>query len=156
MCDYIAKSTKTVERKVANVRAFFGSKEQFEKAKGGRTHYRVILSFDVPATNSQIRGLTNQFLQDTFPRAIAFGAIHRDTEHPHVHLFLHARQTDGKKIYLSRQEYASIDEKWAKIYSKFAGGERKRVCRAYSQERRNKTVEDRNRGSVSKRRTDST
>jgi len=58
---------------------------------------------------SQIRDLTNQFLKDTFPKAIAFGAIHRDTEHPHVHVYLHARQTDGKKIYLSRQEYASID-----------------------------------------------
>jgi hypothetical protein len=112
---------RRLKEKVANVRAFFGSKEEFEKAKGGRTHYRVILSFDVPATNSQIRDLTNQFLKETFPKAIAFGALHRDTEHPHVHLYLHARQVDGKKIYLSRQEYASIDEKWAKIYSEFAG-----------------------------------
>lgn len=111
---------RRLKEKVANVRAFFGSKEELEKAKGGRTHYRVILSFDVPATNSQIRDLTKQFLKETFPKAIAFGAIHRDTEHPHVHLFLHARQVDGKKIYLSRQEYASIDEKWAKIYSEFA------------------------------------
>lgn len=110
-----------LKEKVANVRAYFGSKEQFEKAKGGRTHYRLILSFDVPATNSQIRDLTNQFLKETFPKAIAFGAIHRDTDHPHVHLYLHARQVDGKKIYLSRHEYASIDEKWAKIYSEFAG-----------------------------------
>src|SRR6185503_4045095 len=46
---------------------------------------------------------------------------HRDTEHPHVHLYLHARQVDGKKIYMTRQEYASIDERWAKIYSEFAG-----------------------------------
>jgi hypothetical protein len=52
---------RRIKEKVANVRAFFGSKEQFEKAKGGRTHYRVILSFDVPATNSQIRDLTNEF-----------------------------------------------------------------------------------------------
>lgn len=112
---------RRLKEKVANVRAFFGSKEEFEKEKGGRTHYRVILSFDVPATNSQIRDLTNQFLKETFSKAIAFGAIHRDTEHPHVHLFLHARQIDGKKIYLSRQEYASIDEKWARIYSEFEG-----------------------------------
>jgi hypothetical protein len=112
---------RRLKEKVANLRAFFGSKEEFEKAKGGRTHYRVILSFDIPAANSQIRDLTNQFLKETFPKAIAFGAIHRDTEHPHVHLYLHARQVDGKKIYLSRQEYGSIDEKWAKIYSEFAG-----------------------------------
>lgn len=116
-----SNARRRLKEKVANVRAYFGAKEQFEKAKGGRTHYRVILSFDVPATNSQIRDLTNQFLKETFPKAIAFGAIHRDTEHPHVHLYLHARQIDGKKIYLSRQEYASIDERWAKIYSEFAG-----------------------------------
>jgi hypothetical protein len=115
------KARRRLREKVANVRAFFGSKEQFEKANGGRTHYRVILSFDVPAANSQIRDLTNRFLEETFPKAIAFGAIHRDTEHPHVHLFLHARQVDGKKIYLTRHEYGSIDEKWAKIYSEFAG-----------------------------------
>jgi di/tripeptidase len=116
-----SNARRRLKEKIANVRAYFGSKEEFEKAKGGRTHYRVILSFDVPATNSQIRELTNQFLKETFPKAIAFGAIHRDTEHPHAHLYLHARQIDGKKIYLSRQEYASIDEKWAKIYSEFAG-----------------------------------
>jgi hypothetical protein len=112
---------KRLEEKTAKLRAFFGSKEQFEKAKGGRTHYRLILSFDVPATNSQIRDLTNEFLKETFPKAIAFGAIHRDTEHPHVHLYLHARQIDGRKIYLAKNQYASIDEKWAKIYSEFAG-----------------------------------
>ena len=110
-----------LQEKISKVRAFFGSMEQFEKAKGGRTHYRVILSFDVPATNSQIRDLTNEFLRETFPKAIAFGAIHRDTNHPHVHLYLHARQTDGRKIYLARNQYTSIDEKWAKIYSDFAG-----------------------------------
>jgi hypothetical protein len=112
---------KRLEEKTAKLRAFFGSKEQFEKAKGGRTHYRLILSFDVPASNSQIRELTNEFLKETFPKAIAFGAIHRDTEHPHVHLYLHARQIDGRKIYLAKNQYTSIDEKWAKIYSEFAG-----------------------------------
>src|SRR5262245_60828874 len=107
--------------KTAKLRAHFGSMEQFEKAKGGRTHYRLILSFDIAASNSQIRDITNEFLQETFPKAIAFGAIHRDTEHPHVHLYLHARQIDGRKIYLAKNQYASIDEKWAKIYSEFAG-----------------------------------
>jgi len=112
---------KRLNEKTSKLRAYFGSLEQFEKAKGGRTHYRLILSFDVPATNSQIRGLTNELLKETFPKAIAFGAIHRDTEHPHVHLYLHARQIDGRKIYLAKNQYTSIDEKWAKIYSEFAG-----------------------------------
>src|SRR6266404_421691 len=112
---------KRLDEKTAKLRAYFGSKEQFEKAKGGRTHYRLILSFDVPASNSQIRELTNEFLKETFPKAIALGGIHRDTEHPHVHLYLHARQIDGRKIYLAKNQYTSIDEKWAKIYSEFAG-----------------------------------
>ncbi len=116
-----ANRHKRLQEKTAKLRAYFGSMEQFEKAKGGRTHYRVILSFDVPAANSQIRDLTNEFLKETFPKAIAFGAIHRDTEHPHVHLYLHARQIDGRKIYLAKNQYTSIDEKWARIYSEFAG-----------------------------------
>jgi MobA/VirD2-like, nuclease domain len=112
---------KRLEEKTTKLRAHFGSKEQFERAKGGRTHYRVILSFDVPASNEQIQDLTNQFLRDTFPKAIGFAAIHRDTDHPHVHVYLHARQIDGRKIYLSRDAYRTIDENWARIYSKIAG-----------------------------------
>src|SRR5262249_50380689 len=87
----------------------------------GRTHYRMVLSFDVPATNSQIRELTNDFLGQTFPKAMAFAAIHRDTDHPHVHVYIHSRQIDGKRINLKTQDYRTIDEKWSKIYSEFAG-----------------------------------
>jgi hypothetical protein len=137
-----------LREKVASLRTYFGYKEQFEKAKGGRTHYRVILSFDVPATNEQIRGLTNQFLKDTFPKAIGFAAIHRDTDHPHVHVYLHARQIDGRKIYLSRDAYRSIDENWAKLYSEFAGDRSIHV--QPSQEGRGSTMEDCCRRSLSK------
>src|SRR5262245_4649788 len=64
------KRSERLREKVTNLRTYFGYKEQFEKEKGGRTHYRAVLSFDVPATNEQIRGLTNQFLENTFPKAI--------------------------------------------------------------------------------------
>lgn len=63
---------KRVEEKTAKLRAYFGSKEQFEKAKGGRTHYRLILSFDVPASNSQIRELTIEFLKRNLPQGHCF------------------------------------------------------------------------------------
>jgi len=111
----------TLKDKVENVRAYFGSLEDYERRRGGRTHYRVILSFDIPATNLQIKDLTNTFLEQVFPKAIAFGAIHRDTEHPHVHLYLNSRQTDGRRIQLKNNEFKTIDEKWAGIYSDFAG-----------------------------------
>jgi hypothetical protein len=111
----------TLKEKTENLRLYFGSLEDYERRKGGRTHYRIILSFDVPATNQQIRDLTNNFLEQAFPKAIAFGAIHRDTDHPHVHLYLNSRQTDGRRIQLKNNEFKTIDEKWSKIYTDFAG-----------------------------------
>jgi hypothetical protein len=110
-----------LKEKIENARFYFGSHEELEKTRGGRTHYRMVLSFDVPATNSQIRELTNDFLGQTFPKAMAFATIHRDTDHPHVHVYIHSRQIDGKRINLKSQDYRSIDEKWSKVYSEFAG-----------------------------------
>ena len=104
----------TLKEKIQNVKDYFASLEDYEKRKGGRTHYRIILSFDVPATNEQIRDLTNNFLERAFPKAIAFGAVHRDTDHPHVHLYLSSRQYDGRRIQLKNNEFKTIDEKWAK------------------------------------------
>lgn len=111
----------TLKEKIQNVKDYFASLEDYERRKGGRTHYRIILSFDVPASNEQIRNLTNNFLEQAFPRAIAFAAIHRDTDHPHVHLYLNSRQYDGRRIQLKNNEFKTIDEKWAKLYSDFAG-----------------------------------
>ena len=111
----------TLKEKTENLRLYFGSLEDYERMKGGRTHYRIILSFDVPATNQQIRVLANNFLEQAFPNAIAFGAIHRDTDHPHVHLYLNSRQTDGRRIQLKNNEFKTIDEKWSRIYTDFAG-----------------------------------
>jgi hypothetical protein len=117
----IVQEQLTLKEKTENLRLYFGSLEDYEQRKGGRTHYRIILSFDVPATNQQIRDLTNNFLEQAFPKAIAFGAIHRDTDHPHVHLYLNSRQTDGRRIQLKNNEFKTIDEKWSKIYTEFAG-----------------------------------
>jgi hypothetical protein len=116
-----AEPRMDLKEKIDNARFYFGSREEFEKAKGGRTHYRMILSFDVPATNTQIRELSNEFLEQTFPKAMALAAIHRDTEHPHVHIYIHARQIDGRKVQLRNDQYRTIDEKWSKIYGEFAG-----------------------------------
>ena len=111
----------TLKEKIQNVKDYFASLEDYERRKGGRTHYRIMLSFDVPATNEQIRDLTNSFLEQAFPKAIAFAAIHRDTDHPHVHLYLNSRQCDGRRIQLKNTEFKTIDEKWARIYADFAG-----------------------------------
>src|SRR5262245_37386044 len=110
----------SLKQKVENLKLYSGSREEFERKKGGRTHYRIILSFDDPATNQQIRDLGNKLLKEVFPNAIGFGAIHRDTQHPHAHIYLHSRQIDGRRIQLKNSDFRSIDEKWARIYSEFA------------------------------------
>jgi hypothetical protein len=117
----VAQNKLSLKEKIQNVKDYFASLEDYERRKGGRTHYRIILSFDVPASNEQIRDLTNKFLGQAFPKAIAFAAIHRDTDHPHVHLYLNSRQCDGRRIQLKNNEFKTIDEKWAKIYADFAG-----------------------------------
>jgi hypothetical protein len=119
----VPDGTVRVKEKAENLAAYFGSRADFEKMKGGRTHYRVMLSLDLPATNKQIQDLTIQFLKITFPKAIAFAAVHRDTGHTHVHIFLLSGQIDCKRIRLSYADFRSIDEKWAKIYAEFAGDE---------------------------------
>ena len=110
-----------LKEKVENLTAYFTSKADFERTKGGRTHYRLLLSLDLPATNKQIQELTTQFLKMAFPKAIAFAAVHRDTGHTHVHIHIHSRQIDCKRIQLKNHEFKSIDEKWASIYAQFAG-----------------------------------
>lgn len=109
-----------LKEKVENLAAYFTSKADFESTKGGRTHYRLLLSLDLPATNKQIQALTTQFLKIAFPKAVAFAAVHRDTGHTHVHIHIHSRQIDGKRIQLRNDEFRSIDEKWASIYAEFA------------------------------------
>lgn len=44
-----------LEEKIQNVKDYFASLEDYERRKGGRTHYRIILSFDVPARTNRSR-----------------------------------------------------------------------------------------------------
>jgi hypothetical protein len=48
-----AKPRRRLREKVANVRAFFGSKERFEKAKGGRTYREIQNPKASSASNQQ-------------------------------------------------------------------------------------------------------
>ena len=41
-----ASEKRSLKEKTENLRLYFGSLEDYERRKGGRTHYRIILSFD--------------------------------------------------------------------------------------------------------------
>ena len=88
-----------------------------------RTHYRAIYSFDKEVSDGKARELVDRHLDENFPKARTIAAIHRDTDNAHVHVQIAARQTDGRKVQLSREQYRSLDERWARIYGREFGRE---------------------------------
>lgn len=86
-----------------------------------RTHYRVTASFERDMPTEKAFGMTEEWLERAFPKARGFAAIHRDTEQTHVHVWIDARQIDGRKIQLSRQQHRSLDLSWNQIYSREMG-----------------------------------
>lgn len=86
-----------------------------------RTHYRVLASFERDVPNEQALGMVKEWLDREFPRSRALGVVHRDTEQTHVHVWIEARQIDGKKIQLTRQHHRSLDLSWNHIYSREMG-----------------------------------
>jgi hypothetical protein len=82
-----------------------------------RTHYRVLVSFERNVTSEKALGMVQKWLDREFPKARGFAAVHRDTEQTHVHVWLDARQTDGRKIHLDWQRHRNLDSTWNHIYS---------------------------------------
>ncbi|HEV2147422.1 MAG TPA: relaxase/mobilization nuclease domain-containing protein [Longimicrobiaceae bacterium] len=86
-----------------------------------RTHYRVLVSFERNVTSEKALGMVREWLDREFPKARGFAAVHRDTEQTHVHVWLDARQVDGRKVHLDRQRHRSLDSTWNHIYSREMG-----------------------------------
>jgi hypothetical protein len=95
--------------------------EQYER--GNRNHYRLILSWDRTEETEFARDKTHEFLQKKFANCLAIIAIHQDTEHTHAHIWIDARNLNGKKLQINHREYRSIDEHWAQNYDKNYGTE---------------------------------
>ena len=82
-----------------------------------RTHYQTILSFETSLPNPKAKALLAAWMEAAFPLAQAAGFLHRNTSHFHIHAWIAARQTDGRKINLSARVYRQLDEQWNRIYS---------------------------------------
>src|SRR5690606_18612316 len=106
--------------------AYADTREEIEDAQHTargkpRTHYRVLASFEREVPNAQAHGMVKEWLDREFPRSRGFAVVHRDTEQTHVHVWIDARQIDGKKIQLARQQHRSLDLSWNQIYSREMG-----------------------------------
>jgi hypothetical protein len=110
----------SVEEKRERAIAHFSVLADLEELKGGVTHFRIILSVGPEVSNRELKALVNAFLGENFPLAPAFIVIHRDSEHTHAHLYVHARQLDNKRVDLG-QKYFHLDESWMRICAEGLG-----------------------------------
>ena len=88
-----------------------------------RTHYQAILSFETAFPSQQAKQMVAEWMGEAFPKARAAAFLHRNTRHLHLHVWIAARQTDGKKINLSAQAFRRLDERWNAIYCRAANRE---------------------------------
>lgn len=127
-CALIAWATTREAMERMNAHSRRGSK---------RTHYRAVLSFEDAVETSNALRLAAAWVVCAFPRASALLSLHRDTDHPHVHIWLDARQTDGRKIDLSARQYRQLDEMWARLYCRERGqDEREYLLKKWQTERK--------------------
>ncbi|NBB87153.1 MAG: hypothetical protein GVY12_13175 [Bacteroidetes bacterium] len=87
-----------------------------KRAGQPRTFYRVVLSYKESLSTTKVLDDAARWLSGAFPEARALGAVHKNTERPHIHLFLSARQVTGKKIHYHRREFEQLLRSWSAVY----------------------------------------
>ena len=81
-----------------------------------RTFYRVVLSYEKSLSTAKVIDDAARWLKGAFPEARALGAVHKNTKHPHIHLFLSARLASGKKIHYHKRQFEQLLRSWCAIY----------------------------------------
>lgn len=83
-----------------------------------RSHYRAVLSFEGEMPTPAIHAMVREWLGEVLPTARAMLFVHRNTEYAHIHAWIDARGTDGKKLDLSPRRYRSLGARWERIYAR--------------------------------------
>jgi len=86
-----------------------------------RTHYRLLVSFEQDVPTPRLHHLLRAWLEAAVPGARAIGFVHRDTVHPHAHLFIEARGVDGRQLDFSARAWRQLDEVWNRLYARHLG-----------------------------------
>ncbi len=86
-----------------------------------RTYYHARFSFERDVGTPTALSLCAAWLLEVFPSARAAAFVHRDTPHLHIHLWLDARDTEGRKLQLDWHAYRSLDESWNRLYAPIMG-----------------------------------
>ncbi len=91
------------------------------EGKRGRTHYRLLVSCEHEVATARLHALLVAWLEEAVPQARAVGFVHRDTAHPHAHLFVEARGMNGRQLDFSARAWRGLDEVWNRLYARHLG-----------------------------------
>lgn len=105
----------------ASIETVSSTSDKPKKERQVRTHYRLIASWEGKETGENAVAEVRLYLEKQFPKARAIIAVHQDTDDTHAHVWIDARQTDGKKIHLKDKQFESLDEKWTEQYDRTYG-----------------------------------
>ena len=107
------------------------------KARGeARTFYGAILGFEISVSTGQAKQMIAQWVEEVFPKTRAAAFVHRNTARLHVHVWIAATQTDGRKINLTARAFRQIDEQWNRVYCRAMNrDEREHLLKKWETER---------------------
>jgi hypothetical protein len=92
-----------------------------------RTHYVWLVSPDRNVSNADFKRVILDVIHRRWPGAVVVGYIHRDTDNTHLHIWMSAETTSGKKIDVRRltpsgdavlDKYPDLDEDVARAFSR--------------------------------------
>ena len=90
---------------------------RLKERKNGNVLYHEILSFSKGHSlpeHKLIRSVTDigqEYLRQRSPDQLAFGAVHRDTDHIHLHLMISANEVGkSERVRLSKKDFADIQK----------------------------------------------
>jgi hypothetical protein len=121
------------------------TQEQRQGGERSRTHYKATLSFERPVEKSVALTLVQKWLEECFPLARGAAFLHSNSGYLHAHVWLDARQTEGRKLHLSWQQYRRLDEAWNRLYCLALGRDEREhlVKKQETREYRQRSQEDR-------------
>lgn len=101
----------------AITKEFQRNAERLKERKNGNVLYHEILSFSKghqlpePELIRSVADIGQEYLRARAPNQMAFGAVHRDTDHIHLHLMISANEV-GKsdRVRLSKKDFSDIQK----------------------------------------------
>jgi hypothetical protein len=96
---------------------FLENSKHLKNARGKNYLYHEIISLpnNHNLSDEQIKdilhNLASEYLSKRADNHLAFGVVHNDTKHPHIHLVISANEIDGtKRVRLSKSEFSQIQQ----------------------------------------------